>query len=273
MALDLSSQLNVCVKGIDASVDHQNQALDLGVVTSITTIDEAISVSKIIILAIPVDLIQTWLPMILDRISDHMTVIDVGSTKAEICNVVANHPRRSRYVAAHPLAGTEYSGPAAAIRGLFMGKKNIICDSELSDGDALKLAEQLFQSLGMVNSYMTATEHDKHLAYVSHLSHVSSFMLGLTVLDIEKDEKQIFKLAGTGFESTVRLAKSNPKTWSAIFSKNKVHLMDALDQYIVHLQKFRHLIADDNIAEMEQSMTHSNDIKRILNVKEKSPSK
>jgi prephenate dehydrogenase len=264
IALDLSSQINVTVHGVDNSLEHQLQGLSFGLVQKITSLDVALAESKIIILAIPVDYIQEILPSILDNIGDDVTVIDVGSTKADICYMVRNHPHRSRFVAAHPLAGTEFSGPKAALRGLFNGKKNIICESDLSAADALAVAVSLFHSLGMTTTYLSADEHDKHLAYVSHLSHVSSFMLGLTVLDIEKDEKQIFDLASTGFESTVRLAKSNPKTWSAIFSKNKDHLVEALDQYIDHLQNFKQLIAANDIGAMENLMNHSNEIKRIL---------
>ncbi len=264
IAKDLKSQLNVKVYGVDASESHQRLALDHALVHEIVSLDEGLKLADIVILAIPVDKIEGILPNILDQIDQKTTVIDVGSTKSDICNAISLHPRRSRFVAAHPLAGTEFSGPAAALKGLFQNKKNIITEPEKSDVDALESALKVFESLGMVTSFMTAEEHDKHLAYVSHLSHVSSFMLGLTVLDIEKDEKQIFDLASTGFESTVRLAKSNPKTWSAIFGKNKKYLLEALDSYIVHLENFRHHISENNTEETEKLMRKSNDIKRIL---------
>ncbi|HMU05528.1 MAG TPA: prephenate dehydrogenase [Saprospiraceae bacterium] len=264
IAKDLKSQLNVKVYGVDASESHQKLALDHGLVHEIVSFEEGLKVADIVILAIPVDKIEGILPNILNLINEKTTVIDVGSTKSEICHAISLHPKRSRFVAAHPLAGTEFSGPTAALKGLFQNKKNIITEPEKSDEDALESALKVFESLGMVTSFMTAEEHDKHLAYVSHLSHVSSFMLGLTVLDIEKDEKQIFDLAGTGFESTVRLAKSNPKTWSAIFGKNKKYLLEALDSYIVHLENFRHQIRENDIEETEKLMARSNDIKRIL---------
>lgn len=264
IAKDLKSQLNVKVYGIDSSESHQKLALDHGLVHEIVSLDEGLKLADIVILAIPVDKIEGILPNILDQIDQKTTVIDVGSTKSDICNAISLHPRRSRFVAAHPLAGTEFSGPTAALKGLFQNKKNIITEPEKSDADALESAQKVFESLGMVTSFMTAEEHDKHLAYVSHLSHVSSFMLGLTVLDIEKDEKQIFDLASTGFESTVRLAKSNPKTWSAIFGKNKKYLLEALDSYIVHLENFRHHIRENDTEETEKLMHRSNDIKRIL---------
>jgi prephenate dehydrogenase len=264
IAKDLKSQLNVKVYGVDASESHQRLALDHALVHEIVSLDEGLKLADIVILAIPVDKIEGILPNILDQIDEKTTVIDVGSTKSDICSAISIHPRRSRFVAAHPLAGTEFSGPAAALKGLFQNKKNIITEPDKSAADALESSLRVFESLGMVTSFMTAEEHDKHLAYVSHLSHVSSFMLGLTVLEIEKDEKQIFDLASTGFESTVRLAKSNPKTWSAIFGKNKKYLLEALDSYIVHLENFRHHISENNTEETEKLMRKSNDIKRIL---------
>jgi prephenate dehydrogenase len=264
IAKDLKSQLNVEVWGVDASEDHMNQALDLGLVHAVAGLDDGIKDAEMVIISIPVNKIEGLLPMVLDKIDPKTTVIDVGSTKDEICRTVSRHPNRKRFVAAHPLAGTEFSGPTAAIKGLFQNKKNIICEKDKSAPDALDAALKLFESLGMTTSFMSPKEHDKHLAYVSHLSHVSSFMLGLTVLDIEKDEKQIFDLAGTGFASTVRLAKSNPQTWSAIFNKNRKYLIEALDSYILHLQNFRNHIDTKNIEATEQLMAESNKIKRIL---------
>ena len=247
MAKDLKSQLNVRVYGADASNEHLQQALELGLVHEITDVPSGIIDADIVVISVPVNKIEVLLPAVLDNIGYKTTVVDVGSTKDEICRSVAKHPNRSRFVAAHPLAGTEFSGPTAALKGLFQNKKNIICEREKSAADALDSALRLFESLGMVTTFMSPKEHDKHLAYVSHLSHVSSFMLGLTVLDIEKDEKQIFELAGTGFASTVRLAKSNPKTWSAIFGKNRKYLLQALDRYIAHLQNFRNLIDEKDV--------------------------
>jgi prephenate dehydrogenase len=264
IAKDLRSQLQVSVTGVDESELHCQLALELDLVHQIKNFKEGIYDTDIIIIAVPVDKIEILLPEILDQIERKTVVIDVGSTKAAICSTIRHHPKRNRYIAAHPLAGTEFSGPQAAIKGLFKGCKNIICESERSDPDALKTALSLFESLGMVTKMMSAEEHDKHLAYVSHLSHVSSFMLGLTVLDIEKDEKQIFDLAGTGFASTVRLAKSNPKTWSAIFGKNKKYLLEAMDSYILHLERFREHIRSNDVSAAEHLMECSNDIKRIL---------
>lgn len=265
IAVDLRMQMGLNVIGVDALEENSQTALDLKLVHRISGIDEACACSDIVVIAVPVDKIESILPYVLQQINEKTVVIDVGSTKYEICETISNHPKRGRFVAAHPLAGTEYSGPQAAIKGLFYGKKNIICESELTDKDALETALLLFESLGAQTSFMSALEHDKHLAYVSHLSHVSSFMLGQTVLDIEKDEKQIFQLAGTGFASTVRLAKSNPKTWSAIFSKNRTFLLEALDSYIDHLQNFRNQIDRSDIEAMEDLMSASNEIKRILN--------
>ena len=265
IAKDLKNQINVEVLGVDLNESHQKLAMELGLIHRVVTLDEAIEKSEVIILAIPVDKIESLLPSVLDKISGETVVTDVGSTKAEICRVVDGHKNRSRYVAAHPLAGTEFSGPKAAISHLFVGKKNIICDKEKSDASAVDTIVKVFNSIGMHTYFLSSEEHDKHLAYVSHLSHVSSFMLGLTVLDIEKDEKQIFNLASTGFASTVRLAKSNPSTWSPIFHKNGDNLVKALESYIDYLHQFKEAIKSNDYDKAESLMKDANDIKRILN--------
>jgi len=264
MARDLKSQMNVQVTGVDNNLQHLSKAKELQLVHEVASLDEAINNSEIIILAIPVHAIQELLPTILSKINEDQVVIDVGSTKEEICQNVINHSNRGRFVAAHPLSGTEFSGPEAAIRGLFINKKNIICDKELSENDALEQAISLFESLGMETYYLNSTDHDKHLAYVSHLSHISSFTLSLTVLDIEKDESQIFNLASTGFESTARLAKSSPDTWTPIFEKNGIHLVQALDKYMNHLKNFKQAIISKNTTALHGLMKEANEIRRVL---------
>ncbi len=197
--------------------------------------------------------------------NDDTVVIDTGSTKSAICKAVAGHTRRGRFVAAHPIAGTENSGPRAAFRGLFQNKINIICESEKTDNDALNLALQLFEQAGMRTVFMPPDEHDRHLAYVSHLSHVSSFLLGQTVLDIEQNEKHIALLAGSGFASTVRLAKSSPAMWAPIFEQNREYLSQALQEYILHLQRFQYHLMKGNTQELFSIMQQANEIRRILN--------
>lgn len=265
MALDLKRQLGVKVYGMDANNEHERLADELNLVHDIRSIEGLCEEADVLLLATPVDKLVELLPQLLNRTSDQQVVIDMGSTKGNICNHVKSHPNRSRYVAAHPLAGTEYSGPTAAQLGLFDGKKNIICDRSLSDAAAVDLAVQIFDSLGMETLFMDSQEHDRHLAYVSHLSHVTSFTLGLTVLDIEKDEDQIFNLASTGFRSTARLAKSNPATWRSIFENNDTHVLEALDAYIDNLQKFRSAIATSDGTGLTTLMKEANAIKRIIN--------
>lgn len=265
IARDLKSQINISVTGVDKNPEHRKTAMELGLVHEVLEFNMAIRKADVIIIAIPVDNIEAILPDVLDMIDDSQVVIDVGSTKEFICQAVASHPNRKRFVPAHPLAGTEFSGPTAALSRLFVDKKNIICEKDKSDADALDIALKVFNSLGMKTYFLNPSEHDKHLAYVSHLSHVSSFMLGLTVLDIEKDEGQIFNLASTGFASTVRLAKSNPMTWAAIFNKNNNHLSTALDSYIEYLQKFKKALDSKDTETTLKLMAEANDIKRILN--------
>jgi len=265
IARDLKAQINVTVYGVDQQKEHCKKAFELGLVHEIASIGDVTLDADVIIIATPVDVIELLLPQILDTVGLDTVVIDVGSTKSDICNIVRGHKNRSQFVAAHPLAGTEFSGPEAALKGLFVDAKNIICEKELSNANALETALKVFESMGMNTLFMTAEEHDRHLAYVSHLSHVTSFSLGLTVLEIEKDEKQIFNLASTGFRSTSRLAKSNPQTWKAIFGRNRKYLGEALDGYIKTLTEFKHAIEDNDISKMEEMMKEANDIKRILN--------
>ena len=257
--------LNHNVIGVDKNPDHQTQAIELGLVDSIETLEVAAQKADIIVLAIPVNYIETLLPDLLNKIHPKAVVTDVGSTKKAICDAVRTHPRRGRYVAGHPLAGTEFSGPKAAHTGLFRGKKNLICEEDLSDEDALDIALELFNGCGLQSMFMNPDDHDKHLAYVSHLSHVSSFMLGLTVLDIEKDQKQIHNLASTGFQSTARLAKSSPQTWSPIFDKNSKYLVESLDSYIGYLTKFKNAVETGDKETAIQMMSEANDIRRVLN--------
>ena len=264
-ALDLKHQLNVHVTGMDSSEDHLKKAMKLGLVHDTTDEISAISDADYVILAMPVDQIEEEIRSVLDATGDKTVVIDAGSTKTAICRAAENHPERHRFVAAHPLAGTEYSGPDAALKGLFAGKKNIICESEKCDSVVLESAQKLFESLGMKSVFMNPEEHDKHLAYVSHLSHVSSFMLGLTVLDIENDEKSIFELAGTGFASTVRLAKSHPVTWSSIFMKNRDNVLTALNSYIAHLENFKDCLQASDEQNLKSMIQSANRIQKILN--------
>jgi prephenate dehydrogenase len=225
--------------------------------------------SELIIIAVPVNAIAMILPQVLNLISAKTVVIDVGSTKEIICNAIKHHPKRKQFVASHPIAGTENNGPNAAIDNLFEGKLNIICDAEDSSYDAVELAEKVFSSVGMNSIKMSGNEHDRHLAYVSHLSHISSFMLGLTVLDIEKDERNIFNLAGSGFESTVRLAKSSSAMWAPIFMENKANILTALNSYIGNLELIRDLINQEDIEETKTLLDKANEVRKVLDNKEK----
>ena len=250
--------------GIDLNKNNAEKAVELGIVDKILPEDEALAQADLVILAIPVNATGALLPGVLDAVNKHATVIDTGSTKNLICKSVANHPKRNQFVASHPIAGTEYSGPEAAFFGLFENKTNIICEQEKSSAESLAVAKKAFDSLKMNTIFMDSVEHDKHVAYVSHLSHVSSFLLGQTVLDMEKDEKNIFDLAGSGFASTVRLAKSSPDMWAPIFEQNAEYLGQALAEYIMHLQRFQYHLMKREGKELHKIMTKANEIKRVL---------
>lgn len=264
MALDIKKTYNnVTVFGIDANNEHLEKAIELGLVHQKATI-ETITEADFIILAVPVDVALVVLPKILEVVSENTLVFDVGSTKFPICEVIENHSKRRNFMATHPIAGTEFSGPKAAVENLFYEKTNIICEVEKT---AFKLQEkglELFKKLGMRIRYMDAKSHDKHIAYVSHLSHISSFMLGKTVIEKEKDERDIFDMAGSGFESTVRLAKSSPAMWTPIFNQNKKHVVDSLEEYILNLTKFKEHIENNDLESVFNEMKNTNRIKEIL---------
>jgi len=263
LAKDLRANSHYII-GYDINATHQHMAKDYGMVDQILELEALVEEVDVIIVSIPVQEIVEVLKNILDIMPWNVVLIDTSSTKANICASIKNHKKRGRFVACHPLSGTEHSGPQSAIDGLFKGKKNIICEDHLSDEDALQLVLQLIEEVGMQTLLMHPEEHDVHMAYVSHLSHISSFMLGSTVLAIEKDKKQISNLASTGFESTVRLAKSSPETWAGIFSDNSKNVLNALNSYIDHLCRFRDAIQSGDIDYMKSEMEQANEIKRIL---------
>ena len=218
----------------------------------------------ILFIAIPVDQVLKVLSPILDKVGENTLVVDLGSTKKPICDLVNSNQNRRKFLAAHPIAGTEFSGPMSADSSLFDNKTIILCETEKTENRLLNIAKDLFLSIGMSIKEMTADEHDKHIAYVSHLSHITSFMLGKTVMDKEKDEETIYDMAGSGFESTVRLGKSSPSMWTPIFNQNKKNIIDALDEYLKNIKNFKHLIETDNLSEMFNEMEQINGIKNIL---------
>jgi prephenate dehydrogenase len=250
--------------GVELNKESAARAVEIGLVDEVLPLEQGVAGSDLVITAIPVNAIRTVLLKVLDTIDDKTIVIDTGSTKAQICKAIENHPKRAQFIAAHPLAGTENSGPDAAFSGLFDQKTNIICEQEKSSAKALALANKIFDTLGMRTIFMDPVEHDKHVAYVSHLSHVSAFLLGQTVLDIEKDEKNIFNLAGSGFASTVRLAKSSPDMWAPIFEQNAEYLSQALLEYIMQLQKFQYHLMKRDVKELHRIMVDANRIRKVL---------
>jgi prephenate dehydrogenase len=250
--------------GVDTSTVNGQLALAKGIVDEVLPLAEAVSQSTLVVMATPVNTIIDLLPTVLDLLPAGATVVDLGSTKGLICGIADAHAKRAQFVAAHPMAGTENSGPGAAFKELLPGKNLIICDREKSDSDSVVLVESLFRDIGMKLFYMTPKEHDLHLAYVSHLSHISAFALGLTVLEKEKDEQAIFDMASTGFSSTVRLAKSSPQMWAPIFDQNRVNVSDALAAYIEFLQQFKQIIDEQDVASSLDFMQRANVIRRVL---------
>lgn len=264
-ALGLKAKhINYRFIGVDNNQEHAAKALSLQLVDKILPLEEAVKSSDLVVLATPVNVIAKLISPILDILPENATLVDLGSTKELICQAAHRHSKRGQFVAAHPIAGTEYSGPEAAFASLLNNKTMIICDKEESNSASLELVEQACLDLQMHLRYMDCVAHDLHLAYVSHLSHISSFALGITVLDKEKDEKNIFDMAGSGFSSTVRLAKSSPQMWGPIFTQNKKNVSEALGSYISQLQHFKDIVDSEDEEKSKELMLKANDIRRIL---------
>ena len=255
---------NTKILGIDTNKEHIDKAMSMGLIEAEIAYSGLLDVDMVLV-ATPVDVLVKELPKILDAVGEETVVFDAGSTKSLVCKTVENHPKRRNFLATHPIAGTEFSGPEAAIENLYKGKTNIICEVEKTAFKLQEKALQLFNDMGMRIRYMNAEAHDKHIAYVSHLSHISSFMLGKTVIEKEKNERDIFDMAGSGFESTVRLAKSSPAMWTPIFEQNKDNVIETLAEYIQNLEKFKKMIEEDDFEGVHNEMNNTNKIKHILN--------
>ncbi len=254
---------NVEIKGIDTNSSYLEEAIELGLIDHKATEKDLLE-ADIVVVSIPVNAIVKELPELLDKVGEETLVIDLGSTKEAICKSVEDHAKRRNFLACHPIAGTEFSGPSAAFLGLYKGKTNIICEVEKTAFRLQEIALEVFAKMGMRIRYMNPKSHDKHIAYVSHLSHISSFMLGKTVMEEEKNERDIFDMAGSGFESTVRLAKSSPAMWTPIFEQNKNNIVETLQAYIENLEEFKNLLVQDNFTAVFDEMTNTNKIKDIL---------
>ncbi len=253
--------------GVDASHDNLDKAVRRRLIDEDMLLEDAIVQSDLIIVATPVDVMMHLLPQILDQVTENQIVIDVGSTKERLLENLKNHPNRGRFVATHPMAGTEYSGPEAAIPNLFDHKCTVLCDVEASDPSAVETVERLYRSIPMKLVYLNAREHDVHTAYVSHIAHISSFALALTVLEKERDESRIFELASGGFDSTVRLAKSSADMWVPIFRQNRDNVLDVLDEHINQLSRFRSLLIKKDFETFYELILEANRIRPILNAK------
>ncbi|MCK5821465.1 MAG: prephenate dehydrogenase [Bacteroidales bacterium] len=265
LALDLKARRFADrVIGVDNSPQHRDQALERGLVDEVMTLHTGIQEADLIVLAIPVDAIKELLPLVLDYVT-HQTVTDLGSSKSEIIESVSAHPKRGNYVPSHPMAGTEFSGPAAAVNGLFAKKVGIICDMAESNPKALEMVTNMYMAVNMRLVFMSAREHDHHAAYVSHISHLTSFALALTVLDKERNEKNIFNLASGGFDSTVRLAASSASMWVPVFSQNKNNVVEVISTYIEKMTAFKEAIASGDAKQVENLILEANIIQKTLN--------
>ena len=254
---------DVVLYGADQNQAHLEEAIESGIVDQSLS-PELYPKMDVMILAIPVNAASLLILNILDQINDNALLFDAGSTKASICKIVSLHPKRNQFLATHPIAGTEFSGPSAAFANLYVNQTQILCEAQKTRPDLLEWAVQFFRLMKMNIEEMDPQAHDQHIAYVSHISHISSFMLGKTVMEKEQDERTIFDMAGSGFASTVRLAKSSPEMWTPIFEQNSVNILEVLNEYIANLKEFKKLLENKNWSAMHEQMQEINAIKTIL---------
>jgi prephenate dehydrogenase len=254
---------DVVLYGADQNQAHLEEAIKSGIVDQSLS-PELYPNMDVMILAIPVNAASLLVLNILDQINDNALLFDAGSTKASICKIVSLHPKRNQFLATHPIAGTEFSGPSAAFADLYVNQTQILCEAQKTRPDLLEWAVQFFRLMKMNIEEMDPQAHDQHIAYVSHISHISSFMLGKTVMEKEQDERTIFDMAGSGFASTVRLAKSSPEMWTPIFEQNSVNILEVLNEYIANLKEFKKLLENKNWSAMHEQMQEINAIKTIL---------
>ena len=252
------------VIGVSRTPASTQKALELGLIDEALPLEEAVRQSDLIYVAIPVDVTIPMMKKIMDLVTDKQIVADAGSTKHALCAALDGHPMRKQFVATHPMWGTEYSGPEAAVRNAFVGRVCVICEKEKSDPAAVQQVEEVYRQLGMHLTYMDADAHDMHAAYVSHISHITSFALANTVLEKEREDDAIFELAGGGFESTVRLAKSNPAMWVPIFMQNRENVLDVLNEHISQLRKFKSCLEKENYEYLQELIENANRIGRII---------
>ncbi len=256
---------NASFLGVDQQEKHLQKAIELKMIQRAAKSDDYKD-ADLVIVSIPVDVAESTINKVLRKVGENALVLDMGSTKESLCKALQNHPKRHQFLAAHPIAGTEFSGPKAAFETLFDQKTMIVCEIEKTDPKLQTLALECFQNMQMKIRFMNPKAHDIHMAYVSHLSHISAFMLGKSVIEKEDDERNIFDLAGSGFESTVRLAKSNPKTWVPIFKQNKTFVLEALSKYISNLEWFKHQLELNDYDSLFNSLEKTNKLKEILDV-------
>jgi prephenate dehydrogenase len=250
--------------GVSRTEASSKKALELGLIDEALPLAEAVLKSDLIYVAIPVDVTLPVMKTIMDMVTDKQIVADAGSTKQALCVSLDKHPMRQRFVATHPMWGTEYSGPEAAVKDAFTGRACVICEKERSDKAAVDAIEKVYRALGMHIIYMDAAAHDMHTAYISHISHITSFALANTVLEKEREDDAIFELASAGFESTVRLAKSNPAMWAPIFMQNRENILDVLNEHISQLRKFKVCLEKENEEYLKELIENANKISRII---------
>ena len=248
------------VVGSDHNIQHQKDAIKLNLVSKIVEFKD-VKKYDVVFLAIPVDGIIAALQNLTNLDAD-TTIIDMGGTKSKILNSTPQSIRKN-FVAAHPMTGTEFFGPHAALDGLYEDKVVVLCDLEDSGKHQQKVSRKIFKALGMKKYFMKAHEHDRHAAFISHMPHAISYSLANTVMKQEKKEN-ILALAAGGFRSMSRLAKSSPNMWEDIFRQNKSNILEAINLFEDELKILKQSVEDDNWNELNKLMSAGKKLHDIL---------
>lgn len=256
------------VAGYDSDAENFESAINAGIVNQSWSINRIAFGSDVIIVSVPVNVAVSIIPYVLSKINDNAVVIDVGSTKSTICKTVRNHSRRGSFVAAHPMAGSENSGPRRANAQLLNGRKVIICEPELSSLSALNCAKMIFANLGMSIDYMDADAHDRVVALVSHLPQIVSYGVASTVAQSMEVNHQWCDLAASGFDSSTRLAKSPSNVWTPILIQNKEHIVDFLDLFIKQIETVKGFIESGDADSINQFIHQSQSVRETFDKKQ-----
>ena len=245
LALELrAAQVCETIVGFDSSPENLAQAVELGIIDdSATTIEDALRGAGLVILATPPAQIFDTAMALLPFAEEGTIFTDVGSVKTPIVEPLTRAlAPKVRFVGGHPVAGTEKSGPAAAMRDLFRGRKCILTPVSTTDPDALHAVRAIWSRIGAQVVLLTPAVHDTVCAAISHLPHVTAYALTAAIADAAEKLPDIYGLGAGGFIDTTRIASSSPQMWRDIFLLNRDAVLDAVERMQSRLGELHDLI-------------------------------